>query len=256
MLRRAALLLLLTLAAPAEGGTINDPELGVTLVWAKETQTVTSQKRKLVCGPPYKEEVEAALPIITQLLKSYGKETLSRARLKGIRFCRDLIWKFPKPVKRVINGAVDIRSEQAVGGLAVYSESRVYVDVAAALRGRAVDVLLHHELFHFIDLTIADSGFRGRWASQNPASFRYGGGGLSTMGGKILLPGEYPGFVSAYATSSQAEDRAELYAWWRAKTGALRGLLRKDQALRAKVQLLGRQLQKRYPDLVRRLPRL
>ncbi|MEQ9500149.1 MAG: hypothetical protein RIT81_24955 [Deltaproteobacteria bacterium] len=252
-----SLLALSVLLLSAHGDTeVRDAKLGVTFVWAQEDQTVTSQGQRLACGAPYREEVDAVLPRIRALFSTYGREVLSKINLKGARFCRDLVWRFDKPRERIVDGATDIRTEQAVGGLAVYSESRIYIDVASALRGRAVDSMMHHEIFHFVDRVLDPRRLDAAWRATHPRGARYAGSGFDRIGASPLAHGEYPGFVSAYATASPAEDRAELFSWWRSRTGQLAAKLKSDAVLKKKSELLAKTLKAKLPQLAGRLPRL
>lgn len=248
--------LALLLVAASPDLSISEPTLGLDYVWSPEGQTTTSLDGKLVCGPPYREEVEAALPRIRAVLSTYTKAELAQAHLQGIRFCRDLAWRFETPNRRVIDGATDIRSEQLVGGLAVTQEGRMYLDVANALRAPDIEAMLEHELFHFLDRAITSRELDQAWQAINPPGFRYVGHGMNAIDTSPLLPGEHPGFVSPYSRASMDEDRAELFTYWRTKTAALAAEVKKDAVLAAKAKLLLKALQAKLPTLAKRMPRL
>jgi len=76
--------------------------------------------------------------------------------------------------------------------------------------------IVHHELYHFID--IADDGTLTRdadWEALNAPSFAYGAGGRSLRTSWASERTDTaPGFVTAYATTAVAEDKAETFALW------------------------------------------
>lgn len=232
-----------------------DAELGLSFRWAREAEQLPAQG--LACGAPYLEEVEAAMPPVRAILQGYGREVLARMGLRTVRLCRELVVRFASADERRIDGALERRTEQAVGGLAAYAEATIYVDVAAALRGQALTTVLQHELFHFVDqVLLADATFGDAWRALNPPGFHYGGGGLAAMGTEALLPSEHPGFATTYARTAAAEDRAELYAAWRTDPAALAERLPKDPVLSAKLRLLERQLRAKLPTLAERIPKI
>jgi hypothetical protein len=251
-----AALLALALAPQAAHAdeTRADAELGLTFSWPREAERLPAQG--LACGAPFLEEVEAAMPPVRAILLGYGRDVLSRMGLRKVRLCRELVVRFAAADERRIDGALDRRTEQAVGGLAVYAEATIYVDVAAALRGQALTTVMQHELFHFVDQVLVDATFRDAWSALNPPDFRYGGGGLAAMGTEALLPSEHPGFATTYARTAAVEDRAELYAAWRTEPAALGERLPKDPVLTAKLRLLERRLRAKLPALAERTPKI
>ena len=231
-----------------------DAELGLSFSWAREAERLPAQG--LACGAPYLEEVEAAMPPVRTILQGYGREVLARMGLRTVRLCRELVVRFAGADERRIDGALERRTEQAVGGLAVYAEATIYVDVAAALRGQALTTVMQHELFHFVDQVLADATFGDAWSALNRPDFRYGGGGLAAMGTEALLPSEHPGFATTYARTAAAEDRAELYAAWRTDPAGLAERLPEDPVLSAKLRLLEHQLRAKLPALAARLSKI
>jgi hypothetical protein len=77
--------------------------------------------------------------------------------------------------------------------------------------------VIHHEFFHLAEFGILGTMYpRDRpWQRLNPAGFEYGNGGASAYTDprfrNRLHPS--PGFVSTYATYSDEEDRAEVFAF-------------------------------------------
>lgn len=75
--------------------------------------------------------------------------------------------------------------------------------------------LVHHEIFHFVDLADDGSVLRDpTWLGLNAPGFVYGHGGRSMREDQKTAGAEAPaGFVSLYATSGLEEDKAEVFAW-------------------------------------------
>jgi hypothetical protein len=100
--------------------------------------------------------------------------------------------------------------------------------------------LTHHELYHFVDL--AEDGTLDRddaWAALNDKSFSYGAGGRSLRARWASEPSEMaPGFVSAYAASALAEDKAETFAFWMTKPDEALALARRDVVVAKKLSTL------------------
>jgi hypothetical protein len=104
--------------------------------------------------------------------------------------------------------------------------------------------IVHHELYHFIDL--ADDGTLTRddaWESLNASSFAYGAGGRSL---RTSWASEHtdtaPGFVTAYATTAVAEDKAETFALWMTRPDDLAQRAAEDPIVLRKVMELRRRV--------------
>lgn len=104
--------------------------------------------------------------------------------------------------------------------------------------------IIHHELFHFIDL--ADDGTLTRdaaWEALNPATFSYGAGGRSLRTSWASERTDTaPGFVTAYATTAVAEDKAETFALWMTRPSELAQRATEDVGIGRKVNELRRRL--------------
>ncbi len=83
--------------------------------------------------------------------------------------------------------------------------------------------IVHHELYHFID--VADDGTLTsdrEWEALNAPSFSYGAGGRSLRTAWASERADTaPGFVTAYATTAVAEDKAETFALWMTRPAEL-----------------------------------
>ncbi|URD69894.1 LIC13305 family lipoprotein [Leptospira borgpetersenii] len=124
------------------------------------------------------------------------------------------------------------------GALSIPSQNIIFIDVSDGIKSRSeltpldfnynfyyysaarLSKVIHHELTHSMDDTMG-YWWGPKWESLNPPSFQYGrsyqyGSSPRALGPirPILTPFWNPidGFVSEYATSNFAEDRAEIGA--------------------------------------------
>ncbi|EKO96232.1 hypothetical protein KQY10_20310 [Leptospira interrogans] len=119
------------------------------------------------------------------------------------------------------------------GALSTPSENIIFLDVQDGIKSRSettpmdptyfsaarLSKVIHHELTHSMD-DVMRYYWDPKWVSLNPPSFQYGSYDYSSfnpraLGGDIspfLTPFWNPidGFVSEYATSNYAEDRADV----------------------------------------------
>lgn len=110
---------------------------------------------------------------------------------------------------------------------------------------------LHHEIFHMLENSITLGGlpieFDG-WNQLNYRGFKY----KSHAGGSISSAGinDYcvPGFVSAYATSSAAEDRAETFEGLAVNFPLMQKRMRVDPILKRKVEWLREFLREHFSN--------
>lgn len=92
----------------------------------------------------------------------------------------------------------------------------MYINIDAGFPGGHLKRNLHHEVFHFIDFAEDHRLDEDRsWSTLNPATFVYGNGGGSMQNdpGAVKPDESLVGFVTRYATSGLAEDKAEVYAY-------------------------------------------
>lgn len=176
-----------------------------------------------------------AAAVVTRELGRYPASFLRKVRLAGIVLTEDLS-EAETPIPSLPN----------IGGLLLLDVSSVESDL---VRG------LHHEIFHFFDL--ADDGtvsMDRSWDALNTPGFVYGSGGRTLRGAWAALPSpDIVGFVSAYATSANEEDKAETFAFAIARAPLVRDRVRSDTVLRAKLEELARRIGSMDADTPRRL---
>ena len=168
---------------------------------------------------PRPERAAKAKLLLGRELARYPQGFFAKAHLAGVVLADDLV-----------EGGTPIPSLPNVARLLLLDVNAVELDLVRAI---------HHEIWHFIDL--ADDGVLSPdppWRALNPPGTLYGSGGRSLRSAWAARPTEdLPGFVSAYATAGEEEDKAETFAFVVAHRA-----LPDDGAVRAKVRELGRRL--------------
>ncbi len=116
---------------------------------------------------------------------------------------------------------------------------------------------LYHELYHVFDASRAISlatGADAEWLALNPAGFSYRGYdaffGPEAQTRNVYAERTPKGFISMYATASEAEDKAELYSSMMNFPNVVAKAIGSDQHLRAKVELIERRMRLLGPEYV------
>lgn len=92
----------------------------------------------------------------------------------------------------------------------------VYADNANPLCAAGMELRVHHELYHLVELRLfGDFYYRDpAWLALNPEGLTYGHGGARAYGGVFHNLGHpAPGLVSRYAWFGPEEDKAEVFGW-------------------------------------------
>jgi hypothetical protein len=166
-------------------------------------------------GAPEKKRSATATGILKRELARYPNGFFTKVNLAGVVLAADLV-ESDTPIPSLPNVA-----------------RLLLLDVDAA----EIDLVrvIHHEIWHFADL--ADDGVLSpdpAWRALNPPGTFYGSGGRSIRGSWAAKPAtDLPGFVSAYATAGDEEDKAETFAFVVARRE-----LPNDPVVNAKVELL------------------
>lgn len=168
---------------------------------------------------PAPERAAAARRILGRELARYPQGFFAKAHLAGVVLADDLV-----------EGETPIPSLPNVARLLLLDVNAAPLDLVRAI---------HHEIWHFIDL--ADDGVLSPdppWRALNGAGTLYGSGGRSLRSAWAARPSkDLPGFVSAYATAGEEEDKAETFAFVVARRP-----LPDDAIVHAKVEELGRRI--------------
>jgi len=164
---------------------------------------------------PDKNRSAAATALLRRELARYPKGFFTKINMAGVVLASDLV-ENDTPIPSLPN----------VARLLLLDVDAAELDLVRAV---------HHEIWHFADL--ADDGVLSpdpKWRALNPPGTFYGAGGRSIRGSWAAKPAtDLPGFVSAYATAGDEEDKAETFAFVVAKRK-----LPDDPVVKAKVDLL------------------
>jgi hypothetical protein len=185
--------------------------------------------------PPTRDRFSLASAFVTRELARYPAAFLRKVRLAGVVLTEDLA-----------ENEMAIPSLPNVGGLLLLDASSVESDLVRSL---------HHEIFHFFDL--ADDGRvtpDPDWDKLNASGFAYGSGGRTLRGAWAARPADgLQGFVSAYATSGDEEDKADTFAFAVARPQVTKSRMVEDEVLRTKIVELARRVATFDPDCPKRL---
>lgn len=169
--------------------------------------------------PPEKNRSAAAAGILKRELARYPNGFFTKVNLAGVVLASDLV-----------ENDASIPSLPNVARLLLLDIDAAEIDLVRAV---------HHEIWHFADL--ADDGVLSpdpQWRALNPPGTFYGSGGRSIRGSWAAKPAtDLPGFVSAYATAGDEEDKAETFAFV-----VTRRKLPDDPVVKAKVDLVKKRL--------------
>jgi hypothetical protein len=220
----------LTLMAPQH----HDPRTyRVAVVVAGSAIEVPFDGAKLTAEPVSLEAAEGFRGLLATQLRRYPAAFLRATKLERVVICKAL----------------------EVGGqhrTASYDrEHNVMYYEAVPTKAFSVAVI-HHELFHFLDLAITDPGYKDpRWVKLNAPDFHYGQGGAAMYADPKcgLLSTGTPGFLTRYATAALEEDKAETFSHLMVDREYVEAHLATDPVLAAKVQLLGEELHAFCPDV-------
>lgn len=164
---------------------------------------------------PEARHAATASAILRRELARYPNGFFGKVNLAGVVLASDLV-----------EGDTPIPSLPNVARLLLLDVDAAEIDLVRAI---------HHEIWHFADL--ADDGVLSpdpAWRGLNPPNTFYGSGGRSIRGSWAAKPAtDLPGFVSAYATAGDEEDKAETFAFVVA-----RRKLPNDAVVKAKVDML------------------
>lgn len=146
-------------------------------------------------APPEQGRAVVARKILARELSRYPHGFFTKVNLAGVVLATDLV-ENDTPIPSLPN----------VARLLLLDVDGAEVDLVRAI---------HHEVWHFADL--ADDGRLSpdpKWRALNPPGTFYGAGGRTLRGTWAARPAtDLPGFVSAYATAGEEEDKAETFAF-------------------------------------------
>lgn len=161
----------------------------------------------------------------------YPPELLAATGVRHVALCR----------------SIDVPAdEMAAAGIALLDQQRILVNVGSfesAAEGFTIDRVIHHELFHLLDYNGDHFREDAEWLALNPKSFAYEDPDMLYRA-RDLPDARPPGFVRAYATQNEAEDRASTFDLLFARPAELCEIAAKDPIVAKKVALLKKRVRK------------
>ncbi len=168
---------------------------------------------------PAAPDVEAILPVLETELGRYTASFLADVGVRSIYLAGairtasgDLVGGLaatgsPPLVVRPAGGGGRAESEQAV-----LESGSIAISIGGPHRVRSLSRVVHHEVFHFIQMHPKARRLLAGWASLNPEDSPY----LGTSGVDYFSDGIHYSarrcFITRYARSNADEDQAEVYA--------------------------------------------
>lgn len=166
----------------------------------------------------------------------YPPDLVQRAQIKRVVLCSELSF-----------------AGQRRAAIPDYEHDTLYLDVARGMYSKPyVRKVIHHEFFHVIDYCDDGSVYQDeRWASLNPAAFKYGSGGRAAqdLHETSVLTTKFPGFLNHYSTTGVEEDKAEVFANLIVDLQYVEDRTAKDPVLNAKVKRMKELLAKFCPEM-------
>jgi len=168
------------------------------------------------------------LSLFEEEIAKYPKTYFKNSKLRGAFFVKRLFHK-----------------QRPAEGVYVYKKNYILFDFERGQKNpKQQRHTIHHELYHMIELlTIGYPGWKDpEWSTLNTKDFQYGKTKLNVQpqNRKSFSEPLYPGFVTAYAMTALAEDKAEVYACLmiESQSRLLHEWIKKDQILAGKVRLM------------------
>lgn len=163
---------------------------------------------------------------------AYSSGALAQSTLEHVALCKTI--RLTRP---------DTGDEEPPAGVAVIGDHRMLVSVEQqhgiehAYASFSIEEVVHHEMFHFFDRNrVAAEVPDGdpEWLALNAPAFAY-----RDPADLQARPG---GFVTAYATTSPAEDRAATYEWMLGHPVDLCRLVVGDPVIAAKAKIVWKRI--------------
>ena len=149
--------------------------------------------------PPTKSDLDCYTPLLFMEFWIYGKSFIKKSKLKKINLVHNIEY-------------TNSEYTQERAGCPEYEESKSITYAVHERNLAYIRIVLHHELFHYIDFSDDFSYDDDEWEKLNQKGFEYGEGGDSEREW-IKLEKNQIGFINHYSTSALAEDRAEIYQY-------------------------------------------
>lgn len=165
----------------------------------------------------------------------YPASFLSASGIENVALCRTIEYEIDGTPEWKAGGP---HGEREPAGTVDYTERRLFVRVGSFLGPRddgsaylTAEDIVHHELFHLIEYVhMRDEMDDPEWRLENPISFSY----------REAPQGDArpEGFVNAYATTNEIEDRASTFQYMMSRPVDLCRIAREDARVAKKMRLI------------------
>ena len=149
----------------------------------------------------------------------YPTNVLMAAKLEHVALCRTIRYDHPHGLDPL--------------GMAIVDDERLMISIEHHDGELTLAQIVHHEVFHLIDHAMLGdkAAADAEWSALNPRTFAYADPAPETE----LRPA---GFVNAYATTNEREDRASVWEYVMGQPEALCEITAADPMVAAKVRLV------------------
>ncbi|MCQ2819741.1 MAG: hypothetical protein MJ252_20950 [archaeon] len=154
---------------------------------------------KIECTPATIIDLDNYMPIFFLEWAIYPKSFIKRTKLKALTFVHQIKCNSDGNIQTRAGCPETTKTESLI----LSTEERNFVYIR---------IVLHHELFHYIDWVDDYSYEDIIWETFNVPGFKYGKGGEYEREW-IQLDKKFKGFINHYSTSALEEDRAEIYQY-------------------------------------------
>lgn len=153
----------------------------------------------LDCKPSTEEDLDMYIPIFFMEWCIYPKSFIKKSKLKQVIFVHEI--QFSSPYFKQYRAGCPETNQIHSLILSTLERNFLYIRI-----------VLHHELFHYVDWVDDFSYADPEWKKLNEKGFKYGKGGEFEREWVQLEP-NVKGFINHYSTSALEEDRAEIYQY-------------------------------------------
>ena len=160
---------------------------------------IKSQNYKLECEPCTEEDLDMYMPIFFMEWCIYPKTFMKKSKIKNVVFVNNIQFS-TESFTQYRAGCPETNETQS---LILSAQERNFLYIR---------IVIHHELFHYIDWVDDLSYEDDQWKNLNTEGFKYGKGGENEREW-IQLDPSVKGFINHYSTSALQEDRAEIYQY-------------------------------------------
>ena len=169
-------------------------------------------------------------------IKIYPSDFLNKSGLKFIMMCEELFIG-----DRKVPAAVLGHHDQSLG--VIYISAAYVMDHIK--QPDYTKHVFHHELYHLIDSQLTSWHVDSKWNEINKSSYSKDAVSIAYGG----VDNSVKGFISGYASFSEGEDKAELYAFLIKKNKEVKKMMNEDKILFDKVKLLISRLKSISPSI-------